>query len=143
VPIRQYIAVTGSVNQKGEVQAIGGVNEKIEGFFNCCKKKGLTGRQGVMIPKANVKDLMLREEVIEAVKEGKFHIYAVSTIDEGIEILTGRKAGERGEDGKYPEDSINFLVDKKLRELAEGLQKFGEEPPENKKETKKRSRNKK
>lgn len=143
VPIKQYIAVTGSVNQKGEVQAIGGVNEKIEGFFKCCKKKGLTGRQGVMIPKANVKDLMLREEVVEAVKEGKFHIYAVSTIDEGIEILTGIKAGERDKDGKYPEGTINYLVDKKLRELAEGLQKFGEEAPEDKKETKKGGKKKK
>ncbi len=124
VPIRQEIAVTGSVNQKGEVQPIGGVNEKIEGFFLCCSHKGLTGTQGVMIPAANIPDLMLKEEVVEAVAQGKFHIYAVKTIDEGIEILTGAPAGERGPDGKYPPDCINGLVDDRLRSLAEGLREF-------------------
>ena len=93
LPIKQNIAVTGSVNQKGEVQAIGGVNEKIEGFFEVCKLKGLTGQQGVMIPESNVQNLMLKEEVVEAVKAGKFNIYSVKTIDEGIEFLTGKKAG--------------------------------------------------
>jgi predicted ATP-dependent protease len=127
VPIRQSIAVTGSVNQKGEVQAIGGVNAKIEGFYTCCKKLGLTGRQGVLIPESNVKDLMLRKEVVEAVKQGKFHVFAVKTVDEGIEILTGKEAGAPGPDGSYPEGSINGLVNQKLRTLAAGLKEFGEE----------------
>jgi lon-related putative ATP-dependent protease len=127
VPIKQNIAITGSVNQKGEVQAIGGVNHKIEGFFDCCRKKGLTGTQGVMIPESNVKDLMLRKDVVEAVKSGQFHIYAVKTIDEGIEILTGKEAGELGPDGLYPKGTINHLVNEKLKVLAEGLKKFGEE----------------
>ncbi len=126
VPLRQYIAVTGSINQKGEVQAIGGVNEKIEGFFKCCKAKGLSGRQGVMIPKANLKDLMLSHEVIEAVREKKFHIYAVSHVDEGIEILTGLKAGEKDQNGNYPQGTINYLVDKRLKELAENISRFSE-----------------
>jgi ATP-dependent Lon protease len=124
VPIKQNIAVTGSVNQKGEVQAIGGVNQKIEGFFDCCRHKGLIGDQGVMIPKSNVKDLMLRKDVIAAVKEGRFLIWSVKNIDEGIEILTGRKAGELQDDGSYPEGTINFLVDQKLKELAEGIKEF-------------------
>ncbi len=125
VPIKQYIAVTGSVNQNGEVQAIGGVNQKIEGFYDCCKKAGLTGKQGAMIPESNVKDLMLRKEVVSAVEKGKFQIYAVKTIDEGIEILTGKKTGKRKADNTYPKGTINYLVDKKLRTLAEGLKKFG------------------
>jgi lon-related putative ATP-dependent protease len=127
VPIRQNIAVTGSVNQKGEIQAIGGVNQKIEGFFDCCRHKGLSGDQGVMIPESNVKDLMLRTDVVEAVQNGRFHIYAVENIDEGIEILTGVAAGQKGAEQRYPEGSINYLVDQKLKELAEGLQKFGKE----------------
>ena len=127
VPIKQYIAVTGSVNQKGEVQPIGGVNQKIEGFYECCKKAGITGQQGVMVPKSNLKDLMLRKDVVKAVKEGIFHIYAVNTIDEGIEILTGKKSGELKADGTYPKGTINALVNDKLRSLAEGLKKFGEE----------------
>ncbi len=136
VPVKQNIAVTGSVNQKGEVQAIGGVNQKIEGFFDCCKNLGFTGDQGVMIPEANVKDLMLRKDVVEAVKKGTFHIYAVRTIDEGIEILTGKKAGEKRADGTYPKGSINELVDRKLKELAEGLKSFGEkEEKENRKKS--------
>ena len=102
LPIKQSIAVTGSVNQKGEIQAIGGVNEKIEGFYDCCRKLGLTGKQGVMIPASNVKDLMLRKDVVEAVKEGKFHVYSVKTVDEGIEILTGKEAGQMGSVGRYP-----------------------------------------
>jgi lon-related putative ATP-dependent protease len=125
VPIRQNIAVTGSVNQKGEVQAIGGVNQKIEGFFDCCRYLGLNGSQGVIIPASNVKDLMLRKDVIAAVQENKFRIFAVKTIDEGIEILTGRPAGEKQPDGTYPEGTINFLVDRRLGDLAEGLKKFG------------------
>ena len=125
VPLRQDVAITGSVNQKGEIQPIGGVNEKIEGFFLTCKLRGLTGNQGVMVPHQNVEDLMLRDEVIEAVKTKKFHIYSVRTIDEGIEILTGISAGEKDSAGKYPEGSVNFLVDKRLRELADALKKYG------------------
>lgn len=125
VPLKQYIAVTGSVNQNGEIQPIGGVNEKIEGFYDCCVKSGLTGNQGVMIPDANVKDLMLRKDVIQAVKRRKFRIYSVKTVDEGIEILAGMKSGEIKADGTYPKGTINYLVNEKLYQLAEGLKKFG------------------
>ena len=137
VPIRQYIAVTGSVNQYGEVQPIGGVNQKIEGFYLSCKHAGLTGKQGVMIPYPNVKDLMLRDEVIDAVRDGKFHIWAVKTIDQGIEILTGMKAGERRKDGKYPAKTINKLVDDKLKELADTLAAFGKDEKDEKKSSRK------
>jgi lon-related putative ATP-dependent protease len=123
-PINQELAVTGSVNQRGQVQAIGGVNEKIEGYYLICKLKGLTGNQGVIIPAANVKHLMLREEVIDAVRQGRFHVYAVSTIDEGIEILTGKEAGRLQEDGTYPEGTVNGAVQKRLRELAEKVKGF-------------------
>jgi len=118
VPIKQSIAVTGSVNQKGYIQPIGGVNDKIEGFYKVCKQKGLKGHEGVMIPHQNIQDLMLRDEVIEAVEAGKFHIYAVSTINEGIELLTGVKSGELQKDGTYPPNSINGLVQKKLEYYA-------------------------
>lgn len=118
VPIKQYIAVTGSVNQKGEIQPIGGVNEKIEGFFEICRAMGLTGKQGVMIPKQNIKNLMLKEDVLRAVGNNKFHIYAIATIDEGIEILTGREAGTIDENGKYPEGTINHLIVNKLRKMS-------------------------
>ena len=124
VPIKQNIAVTGSVNQKGEIQPIGGVNHKIEGFFQVCRTKGLTGDQGVLIPHQNLRNLMLREEVVEAVRSGQFHIYTAKTIDEGIEVLTGVDAGKKQEDGTYPEDTINYLVDKKLREMADRLKGF-------------------
>lgn len=124
VPIRQGIAVTGSVNQQGEIQPIGGVNHKIEGYFQVCKAIGLTGEQGVMIPEKNLNNLMLREDVVEAARQGKFHIYSVKTIDEGIEILTGVKAGERQPDGSYPEGSVNYVVSKRLKEMAEGLKGF-------------------
>ncbi len=124
VPIRQDIAVTGSVNQKGEAQPIGGVNYKIEGFFEVCKHKGLTGKQGVIIPRQNSMNLMLREDVVEAVRQGQFHIHAVSTVDEGIEILTGRDAGLVKEDGTYAEESINFLVQKQLKAMATKLKEF-------------------
>ena len=123
-PVRQDLAVTGSVNQRGQVQAIGGVNEKIEGFFEVCKLKGLTGQQGVLIPESNIKNLMLREEVVQAVSEGKFHIYPVSTIDEGIELLTGIEAGERNTEGEYPENTLNFAVQARLKELAGKIQAF-------------------
>lgn len=124
LPLKQYLAVTGSVNQKGEVQAIGGVNEKLEGFYEVCKAKGLNGNQGVLIPASNVQNLMLKEEVVEAAKTGKFQIYPVRTIDEGIEILTGVPAGARREDGTYEEGTVNYLVDRRLREMAETMRGF-------------------
>jgi lon-related putative ATP-dependent protease len=131
LPIKQNIAVTGSVNQKGEVQAIGGVNEKIEGFFEVCKAKGLTGKQGVMIPDSNVQNLMLKEELVEAVKAGQFNIYSAKTIDEGIETLTGTKAGEPRDDGTFEEGTVNFLVNKHLKLMAEKLRGFSSpESPE-------------
>ncbi len=139
LPLRQDIAVTGSVNQKGEIQPIGGVNEKIEGFFDVCKVKGLTGKQGVMIPHLNIDDLMLRKEVVAAVKEGKFRIYSVQTIDQGIGILTGMEAGERQDDGRFQEGTVNDLVDKKLRELVTKIREFegGEEGAKEEKKKKK------
>ena len=125
LPIRQGIAVTGSVNQNGEIQPIGGVNQKIEGFYDLCKAKGLTGRQGVMIPVQNVRNLMLRADLVEAVAAGGFHIFAVATIDEGIEILTGCPAGVRDGSGLYKEGTVNYLVESRLNEYAVGLRKFG------------------
>jgi ATP-dependent Lon protease len=124
LPLRQDIAVTGSVNQKGEIQPIGGVNEKVEGFFDVCKAKELTGKQGVMIPHLNIDDLMLRKEVVAAVKEGKFHIYPVNTIDLGIEILTGMEAGEPLDGGGFKEGTVNDRVDKKLRDLGTKIKEF-------------------
>ena len=124
VPIKQGIAVTGSVNQLGKVQPIGGVNFKIEGFFAVCKLKGLTGEQGVVIPRSNLRNLMLKDEVVEAINAGKFHIWSVETIDQGIEILTGLPAGEKGLDGNYPEGTINQKVDMRLREILENMKKF-------------------
>ena len=119
VAIKQSFAVTGSVSQKGEVQAIGGVNEKIEGFFDICRARGLTGDQGVLIPAANVKHLMLRQDVVEAVAEERFHVYAVAHVDQGIEILTGVPAGELDAEGAYPEGTINQKVQARLKALAE------------------------
>ncbi len=129
LPLRQDIAVTGSVNQKGEIQPIGGVNQKIEGFFEVCKAQGLTHEQGVMIPHQNVDDLMLKPEVVESVKSGMFHVYPIKTIDEGIEILTGVSAGQKQDDGKYPKNTVNYLVDLRLQKLALGMKEFyaGEE----------------
>lgn len=125
-PIRQWLAVTGSVNQHGEVQAIGGVNEKIEGFFDACSGKGLTGTQGVLIPAANVEHLMLRQNVVDAVKRGKFHIYPVASVDAGMELLTGISAGERDEEGEFPEGTINQRVEARLIDLAEKQRDFSE-----------------
>ena len=125
-PLRQDLAVTGSVNQNGEVQAIGGVNQKVEGFYDVCAAIGLSGSQGVLIPKHNVVNLMLREDVVEAVRHGKFHIYAVSTIDEGIELLTGVPAGERDSKGKYPKGTINYLVEQRLRAYAETQKEYSQ-----------------
>ncbi len=129
-PIKQSLAVTGSVDQHGNVQVIGGVNEKIEGFFDVCKARGLTGEQGVLIPQGNVKNLMLKQEVIDAVQAGQFHIYPVSHVDQGIEILTGVPAGERDEEGNYPEGSINQRVEARLAELAEKRAHFSREDEE-------------
>ena len=115
IPLRQDIAVTGSVNQWGEVQAIGGVNQKIEGFFDVCRTIGLTGRQGVLIPEANVRHLVLRSDVIEAVANGKFHIYPVRTVDQGLAVLTG---------GRLDSGNVNEMASKRLRELVLGLKEF-------------------
>ncbi|MEA3489781.1 MAG: ATP-binding protein [Candidatus Omnitrophota bacterium] len=123
--INQSIAVTGSMNQHGFIQPVGGINEKIEGFYHVCRTKGLTGKQGVIIPALNVKHLMLKDEVVDAVKKGKFHIWAISTVDEGIEILTGIKTGKKDKKGKYPRGTINYLVDKKLREYSQKSSKAG------------------
>lgn len=138
VPIDQGIAVTGSVNQHGEIQPIGGVNQKIEGFFKVCKAFGLNGKQGVLIPRRNKGDLMLNSEVIEAVRNGQFHIWAVDHVDQGIEILTGIPAGEPDEEGNYPEGTINYLVDERLEELSQGIKEYesGKEEEEKEKESK-------
>jgi predicted ATP-dependent protease len=138
LPIRQDLAVTGSVNQWGEVQAIGGANEKIEGFFDVCRIRGLTGTQGVLIPIANVRNLVLRPDVIEAVAQGKFHIYPIRTIDEGIELLTGIRAGTVNEEG-----SVNNLVNRRLRDLATSLKTFASTESETKKVTSEEEDNKK
>ena len=124
VPINQSLAVTGSVNQKGEIQPIGGVTDKIEGFFKVCKEKGLNEENGVLIPYQNIKNLTLSDEIVEAVKSGKFHIYPVNSIDEGIEILTGIPAGKQNEDGTYEEGTINYLVYKKLEKYAQNSAKY-------------------
>jgi predicted ATP-dependent protease len=134
VQIKQSIAVTGSVNQKGEVQAIGGVNEKVEGFYEVCKARGFTGEQGAMVPESNVQNLMLKEEIVEAVKAGRFHLYSVKTIDEGIEVLTGIKADKRKQDGTFDENTVNYWVDKRLREMAERLKEFPTTEEKKKKE---------
>ena len=119
IPVNQSLAVTGSVNQCGEIQAIGGVTYKIEGYFDLCLRRGLTGRQGVVIPMSNVKDLVLKDDVIQAVKDGMFHIYPISSIDEGIELLLGTEAGKKDEKGQYPPDSVHGKVMAKLKEFNE------------------------
>ena len=126
LPVSQAIAVTGSINQLGEVQAVGGVTEKIEGFFDVCHSRGLTGEQGVVIPVANVNNLMLREDVVEAVRAGHFHVWAVDAVDEAMELLLGRPAGRRGEDGQYPEGTVHHAVQQALRRLALELKSFGD-----------------
>ena len=125
VPLKQSFAMTGSVNQHGEVQAIGGVNEKIEGFFDVCSARGLTGDQAVIIPSANVRHLMLRDDVVAAVAEGRFHVFAASTIDEALELLTGIPAGERSERGAWTADSVNAKVEARLVALAERRLELG------------------
>jgi len=125
IPISQGIAVTGSVNQLGEIQPIGGVNEKIEGFFDVCKSRGLTGKQGVIIPHQNIKELLLRSDVAEAVKAGKFHIYPIKSVEEGIEILLGQPAGKRGRNHKFSQGSVFAMADEKLLKMALTLERFG------------------
>ncbi len=142
IPIRQDIAVTGSINQKGEVQAIGGVNQKIEGFFRTAQGKGLTKEQGVIIPRSNIQNLMLEEEVVEAVREGKFHIYAVSAVDQAMEILTGLPAGEKKPDGTFEEGTLNYLVDEKLAKTVELLRSFEAKEKEEEKREENISENK-
>jgi predicted ATP-dependent protease len=118
LPISQAIAVTGSVNQNGDVQVIGGATHKTEGFFDLCAARGLDGTHGVIVPKDNLKNLVLKEEVVQAVRDGLFHIYGVPTIDEGIEVLTGIPAGQAGEDGHYPEGTVHQLVESRLDRMA-------------------------
>lgn len=133
VGLRQDLAVTGSVNQEGQIQPIGGVNEKVEGFYATCKARGLTGTQGIIIPIQNVDNLMLKPEVVEAVEKGEFHVYAVSHIDEGIQILTGLPAGEADSQGQFPEGSVYAMVDARLRSLAEDMVRFGRQVREEEK----------
>jgi predicted ATP-dependent protease len=129
VPLTQAVAVTGSVNQHGDVQAIGGVNEKVEGFFDACRVRGLSGRQGVIIPQANVTNLMLRRDVVDAVAAGRFHVFPIATVDEGLEILTTMPAGAREPDGTYPDGSFNRAVAQRLADLAELRRELGTPPP--------------
>ena len=126
-PVRQSLAVTGSVNQRGQVQPIGGVNEKVEGFFDTCKARGLTGEQGVVIPSANAKHLMLRQDVVEAAEAGDFHVYAVSTVDEAVALLTNVATGERDDQGVFPEGTLNARVAGRLKEMFELHQRFSKE----------------
>jgi predicted ATP-dependent protease len=123
-PLKQSLAITGSVDQQGHVQAIGGVNEKIEGFFDICQKRGLTGDQGVLIPAANVKHLMLHADVVAAAAAGKFHVYPVTHVDEALELLTGLPAGERDANGDFPANSLNRRITERLIELAEQRRSF-------------------
>lgn len=129
-PVRQDLALTGSVNQKGEVQPIGGLNQKIEGFHDVCQAVGFSGEQGVIIPNRNRHNAMLRKDVLHSIREGKFHVYAVDTVDQAIELLTGLPAGERGPDGSYPEGSINARVDERLKTMGEAMRQFGRRPRE-------------
>ena len=119
VPIKQSLAVTGSINQHGQVQAIGGVNEKVEGFFRLCQSRGLTGQQGVVIPASNQLHLVLHEDVIAAVAAGQFHVYVVRTVDEALELLTGLQAGEKNAKGQYPKKTLNALTMQRLSKIAE------------------------
>ncbi len=141
VPVKQAWAMTGSVNQHGEAQPIGGVNEKIEGFFDVCQARGLSGEQGVIIPASNVQHLMLRHDVVEAVAAGQFHIYPMRTVDEALELLTGIPAGERDEDGRFPEGSVNQLVEARLIELAEKQRAFTQPPTGSVEEEEEESKN--
>ena len=130
VPLRQDLAITGSLNQYGEIQAIGGVNEKIEGFFNVCRARELTGKQGVIIPKSNANNLMLNDDIIEAVKQGLFHIYAIETADQALHLLTGIEPGVADENGDYPEGSLSYRVIERLEEIS----KLGDEEEDDEEE---------
>src|SRR5208283_5164205 len=130
VPLKQSFAVTGSMDQNGDVQPIGGVNEKIEGFFDLCKYRDLNGSHGVIIPRRNVKNLMVRQEVVDAVNEGKFFLYPIDKVEEGLEILTGMPAGEMLDDGTFPEGTLNWHVMRRLGEIAEAMEKKKEQEPE-------------
>jgi predicted ATP-dependent protease len=127
VPLRQSVGVTGSINQHGTIQVIGGVNEKIEGFYDTCQMQGLTGRQGAIVPANNVPHLMLREDVVQAVERGSFHVYSVRSIDEALMLLTGLEAGSRDAQGAYPPGTLNALVEQRLREFALARQQFARE----------------
>ena len=118
IPLRQEIAVTGSVNQLGDIQPVGGINEKISGYFRICKLTGLSGRQGVIIPRKNLNSLLLGDEILEAVRSGKFHIYAIDTIDQGMEILTNRQSGQRNSKGNFPPDTLNNIIENHLKNLC-------------------------
>ncbi|MFW6368578.1 MAG: S16 family serine protease, partial [Spirochaetota bacterium] len=126
LPLRQDIAVTGSINQMGEVQSVGGISEKIEGFYEVCRQMGMTGTQGVLIPAGNRANLILSREVQHAIEAGEFHIYAVSRIDEGMEVLTGVRAGARDARGRFPEGSINARVESRLEEMARQMKEYGD-----------------
>jgi predicted ATP-dependent protease len=132
VPIRQTVAITGSMDQNGNVQPIGGANEKIEGFFDLCRLRGLTGEQGVILPARNGRNLMLKKEVVDAVREGNFRIYTIEHVEDGVEILTGMSAGKEGPDGTYPAGTLNRLVEERLTALREAMK--GEEEGEKRKE---------
>jgi predicted ATP-dependent protease len=119
IPLSQELGVTGSVNQQGEIQPVGAINEKIEGFYDACRIQGLTGRQGVLIPRANVRHLMLREDVVEAVRQGRFAVHAVATVDEGLALLSGREPGSPGPDGRFPPGTFNAAVDEALARHVE------------------------
>ena len=126
LPIRQDVAVTGSLSQKGDIQPIGGVNEKVEGFYDCIKAGRRTGKEGVIIPRKNLGDLMLRKDVVQSVRQGRFHIYAIDNVEQGLEILTGVPAGRQRRDGSYPVGTAFDLADQRLEELARGLRRYGE-----------------
>jgi predicted ATP-dependent protease len=131
VPLRQDLAITGSVNQNGEVQPIGAVNAKIEGFHDICRVSGFSGQQGVIIPARNRRNLMLRDDVVRSVADGAFSVYEVSTVDDALELLTGLPAGERDAEGKFGEGSVNFLADQRLRRMGEAMRQFGRRQREN------------
>ena len=136
IPLKQGIAVTGSMDQIGDVQPVGGINEKVEGFFTLCNIRGLDGDQGVIIPRRNIKNLMLKNDVVDAVKEGQFSIYPIDRVEEGLEILTGMPPGDLKEDGTYPEGTINYLIVKRLTEISEAMKEKKEEEKEKRKKNK-------
>jgi len=140
IPLKQSIAITGSMDQNGDVQPVGGINEKIEGFFDLCRLTGFDGSQGVIMPTRNVKNLMLKKDVVEAVKEGKFFIYPIQRADEGLEIITGMQVGELKDDGTYPEGTINYLAVKRLTEISEAMEKKREKEKEEEKEEKQKDK---